>query len=98
MELVTALLRNPDELDDPLADDEALSEQLDTLPSLCRFQLQQVSTYVISLFEPAARMYQQALSRPAAERTGNAEVQMSLSQCEGQLSWLIYIIGQVSVM
>ena len=43
MELVSALLSSGDgEIDDPLTDDEQLHEQLDTLPSLCRFQLQQV--------------------------------------------------------
>jgi len=72
MELVSALLRSNDaDVDDPLEDDEQLTEQLDTLPSLCRFQLQQVSSYVLSLFEPSARLYQQALSQPACERTGN---------------------------
>ena len=30
------------DLDDPLKDEEQLTEQLETLPSLCRFQLQQV--------------------------------------------------------
>ena len=37
-----------------------LTEQLETLPSLCRFQLQQVASYVLSLFEPSAQLYQQA--------------------------------------
>ena len=50
MELVSSLLLPSEDadLDDPLDDDEALNEQLDTLPSLCRFQLQQarVTTYV----------------------------------------------------
>ena len=46
MELVTALLQGgADDVDDPLEDDEQLNEQLDTLPSLCRFQLQQVSSH-----------------------------------------------------
>ena len=57
MELVSSLLQDSD-VDDPLDDDEQLQEQLDTLPSLCRFQLQQVSTYVMSIFEPSARAYQ----------------------------------------
>jgi exportin-7 len=97
MELVSYLLHNADsdEVDDPLEDDEHLNEQLDTLPSLCRFQLQQVSTYVLSLFEPSARSYQQALSQPPAERTGNPAVQLQLSKSEGELAWLVYIIGQV---
>ena len=41
-------------------DEEQLTEQLETLPSLCRFQLQQVASYVLSLFEPSAQLYQQA--------------------------------------
>ena len=61
MELVAHLLHaKEDAIDDPLADDESLNEQLDTLPSLCRFQLQQVASYVLSLFEPSAQLYQQA--------------------------------------
>lgn len=96
MELVSTLLRSADaDLDDPLDDDEQLTEQLETFPSLCRFQLQQVSSYVLSLFEPSARLYQQALALPIADRTGNPEVQMRLAQSEGELSWLIYIIGQI---
>ena len=96
MELVAALLHaNDADIDDPLADDEQLNEQLDTLPSLCRFQLQQVSSYVMSLFEPSAQLYQQGLSQPASERASNAQLQMRLSQSEGELAWLIYIIGQV---
>lgn len=46
MELVRALQSRSDagaELDDPLDNEEQLTEQLDTLPSLCRFQLQQAS-------------------------------------------------------
>ena len=37
----------------------------------------------------------QALSQPTSERTGNAQVQLRLSQSEGELAWLTYIIGQV---
>ena len=71
MELVRALLVSDDsaELDDPLDDEEQLSEQLETVPSLCRFQLESLSTYVLTLFEPCAALYQQLLARPAAERT-----------------------------
>ena len=49
MELVRALLSdNCDvDLDDPLKDEEQLTEQLETLPSLCRFQLQQVLVVVV---------------------------------------------------
>ena len=49
----------------------------------------------MTLFEPAANLYQQALARPAVERASNAQVQLRLAQSEGELAWLIYIIGQV---
>ena len=68
------------DLDDPLKDEEQLTEQLETLPSLCRFQLQQVASYVLSLFEPCAQLYQQALSTGPAERAGNKEVRRTLAQ------------------
>lgn len=104
MELVSSLIRHGGEsgrgdgshqVDNPLDDDEQLMEQLDALPALCRFELQQVSSYVISLFEPAARNYAQALAQPAQERTGSEGVRMRLAQSEGELAWLIYIIGQI---
>ena len=43
---VRTLLRDDHDvdLDDPLKDEEHLTEQLETLPSLCRFQLQQVAS------------------------------------------------------
>jgi len=97
MELVRALQSRSDagaELDDPLDNEEQLTEQLDTLPSLCRFQLQQASSYVLSLFQPCAKLYAQLLALPP-ERQREGEVAQRLSQCEGELAWLVYIIGTV---
>ena len=37
----------------------------------------------------------QALSHPPAERIGNTQIATRISQSEGELAWLIYIIGQV---
>ena len=118
MEMVVAQLEDGDagaDGDGDLDDDDQLTEQLDTLPALCRFQLPQVctcplsplylpsispappqvSSYLVSLFEPSARHYAAALAQPASERTGNAAVRRRLSQSEGELAWLIYIIGQI---
>ena len=50
----------------------------------------------MSLYEPAARLYLDALSQPHTERVGNVRVQLRLAQSEGELAWLVYIIGQVS--
>ena len=55
----------------------------------------QVASYVLSLFEPCAQLYQQALSTGPAERAGNKEVRRTLAQCEGELAWLGYIIATV---
>ena len=89
MELVRALQQQGGEPgggpDDPLDNEEQLTEQLDTLPSLCRFQLQQASSYVLSLFEPCAKRYSQLLSLPT-ERARDADVAARLSQCEGELA------------
>mmetsp|Transcript_7505 Transcript_7505/g.12746 ORF Transcript_7505/g.12746 Transcript_7505/m.12746 type:complete len:1077 (-) Transcript_7505:234-3464(-) len=97
MELVRTLQQQSDagaELDDPLDNEEQLTEQLDTLPSLCRFQLQQASAYVLSLFEPCAKQYSQLLSLPA-DQSRSADVAKRLCECEGELAWLVYIIGTV---
>ena len=99
MELVHALLQasqqeDQADLEDPFTDEEQLMELLDTLPSLCRFQLQEVASYAISLFEPSARSYTQALALQPAERN-TAEVRLRLAQCEGELAWLVYIISMV---
>jgi len=95
MELVRALQGSADaraELDDPLDNEEQLTEQLDTLPSLCRFQLQESSAYVLSLFEPCAQTYSQLLAVP---EPCPADVEAKMSECEGMLAWLVYIIGTV---
>ena len=92
MELVAVFLRQAEcTIENPLDDDE----QLDALPSLCRFQLQRVSSYVVSLFTPSVQRYQQALARPPAERASSSEVQRQIAQSEGEIAWLVYIIGQI---
>ncbi|KAL1520643.1 hypothetical protein AB1Y20_022216 [Prymnesium parvum] len=97
MELVRALLQpssDQADLENPFDDEEQLMEQLETLPALCRFQLQQVLTYALSLFEPSARAYQDALALPLAQQM-EPSVQLRLAQSEGELAWLVYIISMV---
>ena len=54
-----------------------------------------MASYVLSLFEPCATLYQQALSTGVSERANNSGVQRTLAQCEGELAWLVYIIATV---
>jgi hypothetical protein len=49
---------------------------------------------VLSLFQPCAKLYSQLLALPP-ERHAEADVSQRLAQCEGELAWLVYIIGTV---
>jgi exportin-7 len=74
-------------LDELLEGEEALAEQLEALPYLCRFQYESVASYVCSLMDPLAERFRAAARLPAPPAT--------LAVVEGQLSWLVYIIGAV---
>jgi len=90
IECIRAALASADASDDPLGDEEQLTEQLESLPSLCRFQLPQASEFIVGLFDPVAQMYQQLLAQPQS-----AETQTRLSQCEAEIAWLVYTIGAI---
>jgi exportin-7 len=95
IECIRSALSALDTADDPLGDEEQLTEQLESLPSLCRFQLTQASEYIVGLFDPVAQMYQQLLALPQAERLAVRETQLRLSQCEAELAWLVYTVGAI---
>mmetsp|Transcript_23338 Transcript_23338/g.78457 ORF Transcript_23338/g.78457 Transcript_23338/m.78457 type:complete len:1080 (-) Transcript_23338:139-3378(-) len=92
IECIRAALASPEPQDDPLGDEDQLTEQLESLPSLCRFQLTQASEYIVSLFDPVAQLYQQLLTSPPADAAATA---LRLSQCEAELAWLVYTIGAI---
>eukprot|EP00271_Cylindrocystis_brebissonii_P005659 TRINITY_DN17835_c0_g2_i1.p1 TRINITY_DN17835_c0_g2~~TRINITY_DN17835_c0_g2_i1.p1 ORF type:complete len:1060 (+),score=142.88 TRINITY_DN17835_c0_g2_i1:716-3895(+) len=90
---VQAVLQNNIAVDeDPLDNEEQLQDQLDSLPYLCRFQYEKTSKYIISLLEPVLQAYTEA-SR-VAPVVGHEEV-APLKVMEGQLTWLVHIIGAV---
>ena len=100
-------------LDDPLEEEEQLSEQLESLPQLCRFQYENTCRFLCSLFDPLLAAYAAAGaavaaapgqpgalgSSPPVGASGLAGLQPaadpSLGVLEGQLSWLVYILGAV---
>eukprot|EP00951_Prasinocladus_malaysianus_P012227 scaffold91009_cov49-Prasinocladus_malaysianus.AAC.1 len=88
LESVTAVLQNGAS-DDPLDNDEQLQDQLDSLPYLCRFQYDKMSKYICSLMDPVITAYSEWANRPP-EGDGTA-----LQVVEGQLTWLVYIVGAV---
>lgn len=74
-------------LDELLEGEEALAEQLEALPYLCRFQYEAVAAFLCSLLDPLLEQFRAAAHQPAPPD--------ALSVIEGQLSWLAYIVGAV---
>lgn len=85
LESVESVLR--DSLDNPLDDKPMVAQQLDQMSVIGRYEYDSTSCLVVTLFDQTASAYQKLLqgSRSAQE----------LPLREGQLTWLIYLIGSV---
>eukprot|EP00242_Pyramimonas_sp_CCMP2087_P001295 CAMPEP_0198228690 /NCGR_PEP_ID=MMETSP1445-20131203/113729_1 /TAXON_ID=36898 /ORGANISM="Pyramimonas sp., Strain CCMP2087" /LENGTH=1057 /DNA_ID=CAMNT_0043909107 /DNA_START=452 /DNA_END=3625 /DNA_ORIENTATION=+ len=75
--------------DDPLDNDEQLQDQLDSLPYLCRFQYESTSKYILSLLDPMLATYVEI----GRLQTLSGDEPARLQILEGQLTWLVYIVG-----
>jgi len=73
-----------DDEDDPLRNNDSMQEELEALPFLGRCNYKETSGHMVSLFDPRAQAFQQT---PHVSQSG--------SVLEGQLAWLVYIIGAV---
>ena len=90
LESVAAVAASDGSLEDPLEAEEQLSEQLESLPQLCRFQYEATCGYLCSLLDPLLLRYGEM--GPAA---GSHGADGPLGVLEGQLTWLVYIVGAV---
>mmetsp|Transcript_24027 Transcript_24027/g.60483 ORF Transcript_24027/g.60483 Transcript_24027/m.60483 type:complete len:1061 (+) Transcript_24027:348-3530(+) len=88
LESVTTVLQNGT-AEDPLDNEEQLQDQLDSLPYLCRFQYDKMSKYICSLMDPIIAMYTEWRNMPHDRDPA------PLAVIEGQLTWLVYIVGAV---
>lgn len=88
LESVKAVLQN-NISEDPLDNEEQLQDQLDSLPYLCRFQYEKTSKYIISLLEPVLQSYTESARLQAGADSNSVQVM------EGQLTWLVHIIGAI---
>jgi len=84
LESVTAVIR--DGLEDPFDDIGMVQQQLDQLSTIARCEYENTCTLIVQLFDTAATRYQDLLR-------SNTGSQMDISIQEGQLTWLVYIIG-----
>ncbi|XP_074643906.1 exportin-7-like [Tubulanus polymorphus] len=85
LESVHVLIR--DGLEDPLDDHGMVQQQLDQLSTIGRCEYVKTCSVLVQLFDDTAQCYQDLI------RTGGQ--QMELAVKEGQLTWLVYIIGAV---
>eukprot|EP00026_Physarum_polycephalum_P001451 Phypoly_transcript_01453.p1 GENE.Phypoly_transcript_01453~~Phypoly_transcript_01453.p1 ORF type:complete len:1056 (-),score=108.05 Phypoly_transcript_01453:168-3335(-) len=83
MESVKKAAKTDDD-DDTFPDDDRMSETLEVLPYLGRCKYPITSTYLVSLFDPLA-----------ASLTAEPTTSPNLPVIEGQLTWLVYIIGAI---
>jgi len=70
--------------DDPLDDKSTLHQQLDQIATIARCEYTKASSLLMQVFDQAAQSYQESLS------TSNTA---TLPIHEGQLTWVVYIIG-----
>ena len=91
---VATILQSDGGLDDPLDDDGSLKEQLERLPSICRFQYTTVARLIVAKFDPLMAEYQQVIASASTVQVDQATM-MKLQGLEGQLTWLVYMIGAI---
>ncbi|CAG0893046.1 unnamed protein product [Darwinula stevensoni] len=85
LESVPVVLREG--LEDPLDDWGLVQQQLDQLSTIGRCQYTKTVTLLAQLFDSTAQEFQQLISDPS--KASLQEVRIK----EGQLTWLVYIIG-----
>ena len=86
LESVTCVVR--DNLEDPFDDIGMVQQQLDQLSTIARCEYEKTCTLIVQLFDSSAQTYQQLLRRSP---DGVSSIEIAIQ--EGQLTWLVYIIG-----
>jgi len=94
---VETVLRSDGALEDPLEDDGSLMEQMDRLPTICRFQYNSVATIILAKFDPLMEKYRELMSHLMTSSTESAppNVAQQVNILEGQLTWLTYVCGAI---
>ncbi|GMI43779.1 hypothetical protein TeGR_g8724 [Tetraparma gracilis] len=81
-------------VDDPLDDEGSLRDQLERLPVICRFQYPAMAQFLIQQMDEIMGTYQTTIATLSTYNITPAQ-QEALAVTEGQLTWLVYIIGAV---
>lgn len=94
---VETVIRSEGALEDPLEDEGSLMEQLDRLPTICRFRYSAVATIIVGKFDPLLQKYRELMQHLVSTSTDSAppNVAQQVTILEGQLTWLTYIVGSI---
>lgn len=87
LESVAVVVR--EHLEDPLDDLGVVHHQLEQISVIGRCEYQKTCTLLVQLFDQAATTYQELLTQ-----TATPTQQIDIAIQEGQLTWLVYIIGK----
>uniref|UniRef100_A0A2M4A7B9 Putative nuclear transport receptor ranbp16 importin beta superfamily n=1 Tax=Anopheles triannulatus TaxID=58253 RepID=A0A2M4A7B9_9DIPT len=77
-------------MDDPLDDSGMVLQQLEQFSTIGRCEYDKTCSLLVQLFDQTASRYQEVLTGNTTNGTVNP---IELQVCEGQLTWLVYIIG-----
>jgi exportin-7 len=90
LELVNAVVR--DNVDDPFDDLGTVYQQLEQISIIGRCEYEKTCKILVQLFDETAQQYQTLTKgAPSGKSSSNSELVIK----EGQLTWLVYIIGAV---
>jgi exportin-7 len=80
--------------EDPMENEEQLVDQLDSASPLCRYQYEQTAKFLLGLFDPALNKLM-AFASAGNVALGAGGPQAEIAVVEGELAWLVYIVGAV---
>ncbi|CAF0733817.1 unnamed protein product, partial [Brachionus calyciflorus] len=95
LELVSAVVR--DNIEDPFSDLGTVYQQLEQISIIGRCEYEKTCKILVELFDETAQQFQNLIKTQTTDRISpsiqNQNPEMKIK--EGQLSWLVYIIGAV---
>ena len=80
-----------DTIENLLEDVGGVQEQLEKLPTICHFQYRNMGDFLLTLFDPLLQNYSEVCDMGS----NNPANEQKLLILEGQLAWLVYIVGSV---
>lgn len=91
LELVNAVAK--DNVEDPFEDLGNVYQQLDQISIIGRCEYEKTCKILVQLFDDTAQQYQTLTKSTTTSSTASSNVELVIK--EGQMAWLVYIIGGV---